>query len=43
MKVLGIETKIEEIRRIEASKKKIGSMIVVRVENKENEKEHNEK
>jgi len=35
MKVLGIETKIEEIRSIEASKKERGSMILVTVENEE--------
>jgi len=35
IKMLGIEVKIEEIRRIEAGKKERGSMIVVRVENEE--------
>jgi len=35
IKMLGIEVKIEEIRRIEAGKKEKGSMIVVRVENEE--------
>jgi len=35
MKVLGVEVKIEEIRRIVAGKNERGSMIVVRVENED--------
>jgi len=35
MKMLGVETKIEERRTIEVSKKEKGSMIVMRIENEE--------